>query len=195
MTNAERPLNKIRRSDRAQDDAWILAFLMDGVVGTMATSLDGQPFLVTRNYAYDPNCHAVYMHGAKRGRTYSNVQANNRVCFSVSKMGRLLPADEALEVGVEYAGVVAFGRAFIVDDPDEASHGLQLLMEKYFPHLESGVDYEPITPEGLKITAVFRIDIESWSGKAEQVQDDYPGAYYFDDLPGMMEISKKESES
>ena len=195
MTNAEQPLNKIRRSDRAKDDAWILAFILDGAMGTMATSLDGQPFLVTRNYAYDPDRHAIYMHGAKKGRTYANVQANDRVCFSVSEMGRLLPADEALEVGVEYAGVIAFGRVLIVDDPAEAAHGLQLLLNKYFPHLKSGSDYEPITPEGLKITAVFRIDIESWSGKTKQAQDDFLGAYYFDELQGMMSIPKKESES
>ena len=195
MTSVEQPLNKIRRSDRAKDDAWIRAFIQNGAMGTMATAQDGQPFLVTRNYAYDPDRHAIYMHGAKKGRTYTNVQVNNRVCFSVSEMGRLLPADEALEVGVEYAGVVVFGRAFIVNDPAEAVHGLQLLLDKYFPHLESGADYEPITPEGLKVTAVIRIDIENWSGKAKQVQDDFPGAYYFNELPGRISIPKKGTES
>jgi nitroimidazol reductase NimA-like FMN-containing flavoprotein (pyridoxamine 5'-phosphate oxidase superfamily) len=94
-------------------------------------------------------------------------------------MGRLLPADEALEVGIEYAGVVVFGRVTIVDDQAEATHGLQLLLDKYFPHLKSGTDYKPIDPDALKITAVFRIDIESWSGKEKRVADDFPGAFYY----------------
>ena len=182
MNTPVQPLNKIRRSDRAKDDAWIQDFLRDSDMGTMATSLDDQPFLVTRNYVYDADCHAIYMHGAKKGRTFGNVQANDRVCFSVSKMGRLLPADEALEVGMEYSGVVVFGRVSIVNDPTEATHGLQKLLDKYFPHLKSGIDYKPITSEALKITAVYRIDIESWSGKEKLVQDETPGAFYFEDL-------------
>jgi nitroimidazol reductase NimA-like FMN-containing flavoprotein (pyridoxamine 5'-phosphate oxidase superfamily) len=177
------PLNKVRRSERIQDEAWIRQFLLASAMGTMATAVEGQPFLVTRNYAYDQARHAIYMHGAIKGRTYENVGLNNRVCFSVSEMGRLLPADEALEVGVEYAGVVLFGRVFMVEDLTEARHGLQLLLDKYFSHLKSGRDYAPITPEALKITAVYRLDIESWSGKAKVAPPDFPGAFTFGAFP------------
>ena len=91
-------------------------------------------------------------------------------------------AYEALEVGVEYAGVVVFGAANIVNDPEEATHGLRLLLDKYFPQLEYGVDYKPILPEALKTTAVIRIDIESWSGKEALEKDEYPGAFFYEDL-------------
>ncbi|NJK79079.1 MAG: pyridoxamine 5'-phosphate oxidase family protein, partial [Chloroflexaceae bacterium] len=47
--------------------------------------------------------------------------------------GRLLPADVALEFSVEYSGVMVFGSATIVQDEAEASHALQLLLDKYFP--------------------------------------------------------------
>ncbi len=183
MMNDTQPLNKIRRRNRAKGDAWIRKFLQRGAMGTMATSRDDQPFLVTRNYAYDIERHAIYMHGARKGRTFDNVQANDRVCFSVSEMGRLLPADKAIEVGIEYAGVVVFGAATVVDDQAEATHGLELLMAKYFPHLEYGVDYKPVVPEALKITAVFRIDIQSWSGKEKVVEGDYPGAFTYGEVP------------
>jgi len=176
------PLIKIRRSNLAMDDGWIREFLHRGGMSTMATSINGQPFLVTRNYAYDEDRNVLYMHGAKKGRTIENIQVNNSVCFTVNEMGRLLPADEALEVGIEYAGVIVFGRAYIVDDSKEAIHGLQLLLDKYFPHLASGADYEPISPESLKITAVFRIEIEFWSGKEKKVEDDFPGAFYFNEI-------------
>jgi nitroimidazol reductase NimA-like FMN-containing flavoprotein (pyridoxamine 5'-phosphate oxidase superfamily) len=181
--NVPQPLNKIRHSDRAKGDDWIRKFLHRGAMGTLATTRDDQPFLVTRNYAYDTGRHAIYMHGARKGRTFENIQANNKVCFNVSEMGRLLPADEALEVGIEYAGVVVFGIATLVDDPAEATHGLRLLLEKYFPQLEYGLDYKPILPDALKITAVIRIDIESWSGKEKAVEDDYPGAFTYGEVP------------
>jgi nitroimidazol reductase NimA-like FMN-containing flavoprotein (pyridoxamine 5'-phosphate oxidase superfamily) len=180
--NLAEELTKIRRKERAKDDVWIRGFLHRAPIGVIATTCDDQPFLVSRNFAYDEERHVIYMHGARKGRTYENILANPRVCFSVSEMGRLLPADEAIEFGVEYAGAVVFGRAAIVDDLSEAVHGLQLLMDKYFHHLKSGVDYAPIVPEAIKVTAVFRIDIESWSGKEKKVADDFPGAFYFQDL-------------
>ncbi|MBU0511916.1 MAG: pyridoxamine 5'-phosphate oxidase family protein [Chloroflexi bacterium] len=176
-------LHKIRRKDRAKDDSWIRLFLRRAPMGTMATTREGQPFLVTRNFAFDEAAHAIYMHGGMKGRTYDNVQADDRVCFSVSEMGRLLPADKAIEFGVEYAGVVVFGRVSLVTDSEEATHGLQLLLDKYFPHLNPGVDYQPISSEALKITAVFRIDIESWSGKEKKVAEDFPGAFLYGEHP------------
>jgi len=38
-------------------------------------------------------------------------------------------------------------------------------MDKHFPGLRPGVDYEAATDDDLKVTAVFRIDIEACSGK------------------------------
>ena len=116
----QQPFNEIRRRDRARDEAWIRAFLHRAPFGSLATVRDGQPFIVTRNFAYDEAVHAIYLHGAVEGRTYENAQADGRVCFSVSEMGRLLPAKRAMNFGVEYAGVVVFGHATIVTDTAEA---------------------------------------------------------------------------
>jgi len=180
----EQPFNQMRRSDRAKDDDWIRDFLKGGAFGVMATSYQGQPFTNTRQYVYEPSANAIYMHGAKTGRTPAIIESNNRVCFSVSQMGRLIPADEAVEVGVEYAGVMVFGRVTMVADQDEAAHALQLLMDKYFPHLKAGVDYRPVEPEDLKVTAVLRIDIDSWSGKQKKAADDAPGAFLWQEVAG-----------
>ncbi|OQY34472.1 MAG: hypothetical protein B6243_05475 [Anaerolineaceae bacterium 4572_5.2] len=174
------PFNQIRRKDRAVDDeAWIKDFLHRAPDGAMATVFDGQPFITSRNYAYDEAGRAIYLHGAKTGRFDANVKANPRACFSVSEMGRLLPAKTALEFGVEFSGVVVFGEVAIVEDEEKATHGLRLLLRKYFPHLRYGQDYSPVTPQELKRTAVYRIDIETWSGKQKKVEDDFPGAFFY----------------
>ena len=170
--NTQQPFNRIRYQDRAKDDVWIRAFLHRARFGSMATVYDGQPFIVARKFAYDQVKHAIYLHGAIEGRTYDNVQADGRVCFGASEMGRLLPAQRAMDFSVEYSGVVVFGRATIVTDTIEAKHGLQLILDKYFPHLRPGEDYEPATDDDLKVTAVYRIDIESWSGKEKRVVAD-----------------------
>ena len=177
------PPAEVRRSDRAvYDEAWIADLLRRAPTGVLATVSDGQPFINTNLFVYDAPQHVIYMHTARVGRTQTNVEGGERVCFSVSEMGRLLPADEALEFSVEYAGVAAFGRASIVEG-EEAERGLQMLLDKYFPHLQPGRDYRPIVPEELKRTAVYRIDIESWSGKKKEVADDFPGAFLYGQPP------------
>ena len=89
MRNPE-DYTKIRRKERGKDTAWIKAFLARAEFGTMATIKGDQPFLVTRNFAYDEATHAIYMHGAKKGRTYDSAMEAPRVCFSNSEAGRLL---------------------------------------------------------------------------------------------------------
>ncbi len=183
MTKAyeELPFTQIRRQDRAvTDEDWIRAFLHQAPFGVLATVSEDQPFINTNLFVYDQAAHAIYLHTAQTGRTPANLAKNGRVCFSASEMGRLLPAQVALEFSVEYAGVVVFGRATILTDEAEKEHGLQLLLDKYFPHLRPGQDYRPITPEELKRTAVYRIDIEQWSGKQKKVEEDFPGAFFWE---------------
>jgi nitroimidazol reductase NimA-like FMN-containing flavoprotein (pyridoxamine 5'-phosphate oxidase superfamily) len=175
------PLNQIRRRDRAQDDSWIRAFLHSGAWGTLATVSEGQPFINTNLYVYDESAHAVYLHGARLGRTRSNIEQGGPVCFNVSEMGRVLPDEIALEFGLEYAGVTIFGRAVVVEDVGEKARALQLLLDKYAPHLEPDRDYRPANRDELNRTSVFRIDIESWSGKANVKQADFPEAFWYDE--------------
>jgi nitroimidazol reductase NimA-like FMN-containing flavoprotein (pyridoxamine 5'-phosphate oxidase superfamily) len=174
------PPAQVRRSDRAvEDESWIRGFLHRAAIGTLATVYEGQPFINANLFVYDEAAHTIYMHTARLGRTRSNVDADERVCFSINEMGRLLPAPEALEFSVEYAGVVVFGRARVVEETAEAKHALQLLLDKYAPHLKPDVDYRSTTDEELARTAVYRIQIDDWSGKKKEVDADFPGAYFY----------------
>jgi nitroimidazol reductase NimA-like FMN-containing flavoprotein (pyridoxamine 5'-phosphate oxidase superfamily) len=177
-------LTTIRRQDRAvEDEAWIRAFLRRAAVGTLATARDGQPFLHMNLFVYDEYAHCIYLHTARTGRTPDNLAANGAVCFSVMEMGRLLPADVALEFSVEFASVIVFGKAALVRDEDEEARALQMLLDKYAPHLRPGTDYRPPTGSEIKRTAVFRLAIEAWSGKKKEVPADFPGAYWYDAAP------------
>ena len=202
MTKEAQPINTVRRSDRAvEDDAWIKAFLHRAPVGVLATVSDDQPFINSNLFVYDEMSNTIYIHTARKGRTRDNVEAGTvgpsgglrtdrpeqtepaKVCFHIFEMGRLLPADEALEFSVEYGGVTVFGRASVVSDREEAREWLQRLLDKYAPHLRPGEHYRPIIDEELVRTSVMRIDIDSWSGKRKQVADDFPGAFIYGQLP------------
>jgi uncharacterized protein len=179
MKTQSLPINQPRRQNRAKDDEWIKAFLHRVPFGMLATEFEGQPFLKPTTFVYDEADHAIYIHGALEGRMRTNIEANPRVSFCIAEMGRLLPADTAMEVGVEYASVVVFGKVEILSDAEKSRHVLQLLLDRYFPHLKPGEDYREIIPEELNITAVYRIGIEAWSGKEEHAKEDFPGAFSY----------------
>jgi nitroimidazol reductase NimA-like FMN-containing flavoprotein (pyridoxamine 5'-phosphate oxidase superfamily) len=173
------PANQLRRIDRGvSEEAWIIDLLHRAPVATLATVYEGQPFINTNLFVYEEDKHIVYMHTARTGRTRNNVSEEERVCLSVFEMGRLLPDKIALEFSVEYAGVNIFGRAEIVEG-EESQTALQLLCDKYFPHLQPDRDYRPANLLELKRTAVYRIAIDSWSGKKKEVADDFPGAFFY----------------
>jgi nitroimidazol reductase NimA-like FMN-containing flavoprotein (pyridoxamine 5'-phosphate oxidase superfamily) len=189
------PFTHVRRQDReVRDEAWIRSFLHQAPFGVLATVYEGQPFVNSNLFVYDEAAHVIYMHTAHVGRTPANIMHSDRVCFSMSDMGRLLPAKEALEFSVEYSGVTVFGSAQIVSNQEEAEYGLQLLLDKYAPHLRPGRDYRPITLKELKRTAVYRIQIEQWSGKKKEEAPDFPGAFFYAD-PSVWRVQENRRAS
>ena len=179
MDTQTTPINIPLRKDRTKDDGWIRAYLKRMPFGMLATEFKGQPFIKPTTFVYDEAEHVIYIHGALVGRMRTNIELNPRVSFSIAEMGRLLPADTAMEVGVEYASVVVFGEIEVISEADQAQHGLQLLLDRYFPNLKPGIDYRVIHPSELDQTAVYRIRIDSWSGKEEHKAPDFPGAFNF----------------
>jgi nitroimidazol reductase NimA-like FMN-containing flavoprotein (pyridoxamine 5'-phosphate oxidase superfamily) len=174
------PYNQVRRTDReVEEEVWFKDFLARATFGSLATVYEGQPFITPLLFVYDEATHAIYVHTANVGRTRANIEADGRACFNASRMGRLLPADEALEFSNEYESVTAFGRVVVIEDDEGQRQALQLLLDKYAPHLRPGRDYRPITDGELVRTSVYRFAIESWSGKKKEVEADFPGAYLF----------------
>jgi uncharacterized protein len=164
-----------------KEEAWIVELLNRLPMGTLATVQDGQPFQSTLLFVYAPDRRVIFLHTSRRGRVWENLRTHPQACFTAAEMGRLLPAKTALNFSVEYSSVVVFGKVELVEDPGEAECALQLILDKYFRHLHPGQDYRPITPGELAATAVFRMEIEEWSGKQKAVADDFPGAFRYTD--------------
>jgi hypothetical protein len=179
------PLHEARRKDRTVEETeWIKGQLQKAPFGLFAFSLDGQPFVNSNIFVYDEAQHTLFFHTAREGHTRSIIEKNPKACFSISEMGRLLPAKEALEMSVEYKGVTIFGKASVVEDDETAYPAFQLLLDKYFPHLEPGKDYRATTPGEWKRTSLYRLDIEQWSGKEKKADEDFPGAFIYGTVSG-----------
>ncbi|MFT4889992.1 MAG: nitroimidazol reductase NimA-like FMN-containing flavoprotein [Halobacteriales archaeon] len=155
-----------RRGEYAvNDDRWIREFLADQPAGVLGTVDDGQPFLTPLLFASDEPRHALYVHLSPEGRTAANVTAAPAVAFNVFEMGRILPATGAGSFVNEYASATIFGRARLLEDPEEKRRGLERLMEKFAPHVDPGDDYRPATRAKVDETGVIETEVEAWSGK------------------------------
>jgi nitroimidazol reductase NimA-like FMN-containing flavoprotein (pyridoxamine 5'-phosphate oxidase superfamily) len=186
MTTQQRLASRthVRRNDRAvKDDAWIGKFLEQAPFGVMATVDGRQPYINSNIFVYVEDERVIYMHSARGGRTAANTGEPARTCFSVSEMGRLLPADSAFSMSVEYAGVAVFGTAQLLSDDAERRHALSLLVRKYFPHLNESEHYRAPSADEMALTAVYRIDIEEWSGKRKTGEPDHAGAFTYPYAP------------
>ncbi len=159
------PASAQRRPENAMDDAWTRNFLSRARIGHVATRWDDQPFITPTNFWYDAERHEIIFHSNAVGRVRANTERHARVCFEASEFGRLLPSNVALEFTIQYESVVAFGDIRVLEDDGEKRRALYGMIGKYFPTMQAGREYRPITDQELKRTSVYAIAIESWSGK------------------------------
>ena len=154
-----------RLPEYKRDDAWIRSFLHQARVGHIASARDGQPFINPSTFWFDEENHQIIFHSNVAGRIRSNIEANPRVCFEASELGKMLPSNVALEFSLQFRSVVVFGTAKLINDPQEARRVLYGLIHKYFPLMKPGEEFREITDKELRSTSVYAIQIEEWSGK------------------------------
>ncbi|WP_227777711.1 pyridoxamine 5'-phosphate oxidase family protein [Haladaptatus pallidirubidus] len=175
--------DSIRYQGKAIDDpAWIPKFLAEQETGVLGLIDDDTPHLVTQLFVYSPDEGAIFLHGAQAGRAHDLVKNGDqpRASFTTSEKGRYIPADEPVNFTVEYSSVVAYGAIDFLTDREKKRDVLEQFMGKFAPQLTEGEDYERIAQESIDRTAVYRLDVESWSGKNGWNDPDHPGAYSLD---------------
>jgi hypothetical protein len=154
----------IRRSDRElTDPAGIESVLRRGRFVTIGMCHDGEPYVVTLTYGFDPSAHALYFHVAPEGRKLDAIAGDPRVCATVV-------IDGGYEAGAckhHYESIVIIGTMRLVDDAEERKHGMRVLLD----HLED--DPGPMwerhklgEDEAYGRMSVARLDIGELTGKA-----------------------------
>ena len=154
----------LRRTDRELTDPEALVSVLErGKFAAIAMCHDGEPYVVTLSYGYDEARNALYFHMATAGRKLEAIAADPRVCATVVMDGGYQKGG----CKHRYESVVLMGRMSVVDDPEEARHGMRTLIT----HLEDDPDEvwerqaldREETWNRLKIG---RLDIEEILGKA-----------------------------
>ena len=114
------PTSFQRLPEYQRDDEWIRACLREAKVGHIATSQNGQPFINPSTFWFDERNYQIIFHSNLVGRIRSNIESNPRVCFETSELGKTLPSNVALEFSLQFRSVIVYGKASLVNDPEEA---------------------------------------------------------------------------
>ena len=126
--------------------------LRGGRVAHLACVVDGEPYVVPVNYAFDGE--AIYVHSLP-GRKLSAMRADPRVCVQV----------EEVRGDFGWRSVIAFGRYEEIKRADERAKALNLLLS-LFPRL-TPVESRMADDANAPSPVVFRIRIERVTGLRE----------------------------
>jgi nitroimidazol reductase NimA-like FMN-containing flavoprotein (pyridoxamine 5'-phosphate oxidase superfamily) len=153
----------MRRQDKAIEDPEALgAVIREARFLRLAMVDAGEPYLVTVCFGFDGE--ALYFHSAPTGRKVEVLAASPRVCFQLEAVAEVLTAEKPCNWSARYRSVVGYGVAAPVEGAGARRRALDLILTQY--GAQGPQDYPEAT---LKGTAVYRIAIESLTGKASKV--------------------------
>ena len=120
--------------------------------------VDGdKPYVVPLSFGYRNG--VLYLHGAVKGRKMDILRKNPNVCFEFDLIAEPIESENACDWSMRYRSVIGFGKAVFIENADEKCEALDVIMAQYS-------DGRFQFPEKmLKATAVFKIEIESITGK------------------------------
>ncbi len=121
--------------------------------------VDGNlPYVVPVCFGHSDGC--IYFHCASEGKKIDIIRANNNVCFEVEVDVELVPGESACRYTMKFKSIIGFGKAHIVEGPEEKKKALDIIMEHY-----SGSSDHQYLERGFQLATIVRIDIESMTGK------------------------------
>lgn len=156
------PLTTVRRhADRARYDRASVHAVLDEALVCHLGFCDGDVPVVL------PTIHArvgetLYLHGAAGNHALRSIDGR-QVCVTATLVDSVVLARSALHHSLGYRSVVVYGRAAVVDDPEEKLRALLAVVDHVVPG--RSVDARPPSAGELRTTRVVRVPIEEASAK------------------------------
>ena len=136
------------------------SLLEKAVYGRLATCGEtNQPYITPVNFVLDDE--NIYFHCGFKGKKLDNIKNNSRVCFEVSRHGKLYAAPSAKNFSMRFWSILIFGRASQVSDENRKLFLMNKLMQKY----ASGFKYAPLNLADMKTCNLIQITIDEITGK------------------------------
>lgn len=128
--------------------------------GRLATAGPDGPYITPLHHVLDGR--TLYFHCGPKGQKLTNLKHDPRVCYEVSELLGITPGPSACQFSTRYFSVQVFGRAHLVQEPEEKLRALTLLVDRF----RGAAELPPVAPEKTRITAILALEIERLSAKA-----------------------------
>jgi nitroimidazol reductase NimA-like FMN-containing flavoprotein (pyridoxamine 5'-phosphate oxidase superfamily) len=166
MSDAPYPVTSVNRLKRmhergAYDRAAVHAIFDASAMCHIAWVVDGQPFCTPTMVWREGD--RLYWHGSSASRMLRSQSEGEPVCVTVSHLDGLVLARSAFHHSVNYRSAMAYGRAQVVDDPDEKARALVAMVDRFYPGRWATL--RPATEQEIKATRVIGMTIEQASAK------------------------------
>ena len=163
MTFTQTERTKLRRLPKRGhfDPETVYGILDEGFICHVGFAPQGQPFVIPTGYARDGD--KLYIHGSQASRMLRTLSTGVDVCVTVTIIDGLVLARSAFHHSMNYRSVVIFGRATLVEDPEEKMSALFALSE----HIIRGrwADVREPTEMEMKQTTVLSLPLVEASAK------------------------------
>ncbi|HEV8589145.1 MAG TPA: pyridoxamine 5'-phosphate oxidase family protein [Pyrinomonadaceae bacterium] len=143
------------------DRGVINAILDEGFVCHVGFVMDGKPFVIPTGYARVDD--RLIIHGSQASRMLRSLGQGIDVCVTVTLIDGLVLARSAFHHSMNYRSAVIFGRAGVIEDPEEKITALRALSE----HMIRGrwADVREPNEQELQLTTVLSLPIDEASAK------------------------------
>lgn len=156
----------MRRKEREVTDAGKIDAIIRSCDCCRLGFVDGEEaYIVPVNFvmAEENGGRVLYLHGAKEGRKAALIREKGRCSFEMDTKHELLTADTACGHSYFYQSVMGRGSIAFVEEPEEKSAALNLIMGRY-----SGKSDWTFPQEVLERTGLICLEIEELSCKENQ---------------------------
>ena len=149
---------EMRRHNQQLTSEECIEVLNKGTSGVLAVSGDdGYPYAVPLSYAYKDG--ALWFHGAITGHKIDAIERCSKVSFCVIDRDDVVPE----KLTTVYRSVIAFGKAYVLDDERKIAQGARIIGEKYLRGMGDRIESE--IAQSMPKLNVIRMDIEHMTGK------------------------------
>ncbi len=146
-----------RKKQQLSEDETISLFKSepDGVLSVIGD--DGYPYGVPVNFVYQNG--KIWFHCAKEGHKLDAIKNNDKVCFTVVDKRDVVPE----EYTTYYTSAIAFGRAHIIENREEALSAHYTLCQKFYSHHDE--EFRAEVEKAFDRMYMVQIDVEYITGK------------------------------
>jgi uncharacterized protein len=143
------------------DRELVYQILDEGFICHVGFAAGAQPFVIPTGYARAED--RLFIHGSQASRMLRTLKTGIDVCVTVTLLDGLVLARSAFHHSMNYRSVVVFGRASIIDDPEEKLRALRAFSEQVIPGRWD--DVRGPNEQELKATIVLSLPLDEVSAK------------------------------